>query len=332
MQPKFSIIVPVFNVEDYLRQCLDSILRQSYDDYECILVDDGSTDGSGAICDEYAQNDPSHYRVVHQINGGASSARNFGIVHAAGEYLLFIDSDDFWYDHTFLLNLSECINSSRVDIVQYGVRKYSTTTSQFTSGGNRDVRGLNSVASQDILAELVTSGNLQITAYSMALSRDFVISNNLLFKEGIKSEDIEWAIRVFSKSPSWQFMNNEVYAYRQNREGSVTASIDYAHLMDYVGIIHSSMEVSEGCDAETRSALISYLMYHVLIVAGLAQRTGLPKHQRDDILSDMEDVFKRNVLGHTLNKKVKLASQLSSLIGYGPTLRLVGFYLKNRGR
>lgn len=332
MQPMFSVIVPVFNVEDYLRQCLDSISCQSYGDYECILVDDGSTDGSGAICDKYAQNDPLHYRVFHKFNGGASSARNYGIKHAAGEYLLFIDGDDFWYDHSFLLKLSECLNTSHADIVQYGIRKYSTINSKFTSGGNRDVEHLNSVASQDILSKLVTSGNLQISACSMALSRDFVISNDLLFKEGIKSEDIEWAIRVFSKSPSWHFMNNEVYAYRQNRDGSVTASIDYAHLMDYVGIIHSSMEVVKGCDAETRSALISYLMYHVLIVAGLAQRTELPKYQRDEILSDMEDVFKNNVRGHTLNKKVKLASQLSSLIGYGPTLRLVGIYLKNRGR
>lgn len=332
MQPMFSVIVPVFNVENYLRQCLDSISCQSYGDYECILVDDGSTDGSGAICDEYVQNNPSHYRVVHKKNGGLSSARNYGIELAAGDYLLFIDSDDFWCDDTFLFELSECLNSVHVDIVQYGFRKYSTINSKFTSGGNRDVEHLNSVASQDILSKLVTSGNLQISACSMALSRDFVISNDLLFKEGIKSEDIEWAIRVFSKSPSWYFMNDEVYAYRQNREGSITASIDYAHLIDYVGIIHSSMEVVQGCNASTRLALISYLMYHVLIVAGLAQRTELPKYQRDEILSDMEDVFKNNVRGHTLNKKVKLASHLSSLIGYGPTLRLVGIYLKNRGR
>lgn len=90
---KISIIVPVYKAEAYLRECLDSILGQSLQDFELLLVDDGSPDGSGAICDEYAARDP-RVRVLHKANGGASSARNAGISAAQGEYLSFVDSDD----------------------------------------------------------------------------------------------------------------------------------------------------------------------------------------------------------------------------------------------
>ena len=93
MRHNLSIIVPVFNVRNYLSDCIDSIISQSYSDFECILIDDGSTDGSGAICDEYAKKD-SRIRVFHKENGGVSSARNIGLDNASGEWIYFVDSDD----------------------------------------------------------------------------------------------------------------------------------------------------------------------------------------------------------------------------------------------
>ena len=92
--PLISIIVPVYNVEDYIRPCLDSILAQTYTNFEAILVDDGSKDGSGSVCDEYAEKD-SRFIVVHKENGGVSSARNKGLEIAKGEYIAFVDSDDW---------------------------------------------------------------------------------------------------------------------------------------------------------------------------------------------------------------------------------------------
>lgn len=94
--PKLSVIVPVYNTEKYLRECIDSILAQTFTDFELILVDDGSTDGSGAICDEYAKQD-ERIRVIHQVNGGITVARKSGVRIACGEYVTFVDSDD-WID------------------------------------------------------------------------------------------------------------------------------------------------------------------------------------------------------------------------------------------
>lgn len=95
--PKVSVIVPVYKAEKYLRKCVDSILAQTFRDFEVILVDDGSPDKSGEICDEYARKDP-RVRVIHKENGGVSSARNKGIDEARGEYISFLDSDDYWLE------------------------------------------------------------------------------------------------------------------------------------------------------------------------------------------------------------------------------------------
>lgn len=92
--PLISVVIPVYNVENYLVQCLDSVLSQTYDNFEVVLVDDGSTDGSGKLCDEYAAKD-ARFKVYHKPNGGLSDARNFGVAHAKAELISFIDSDDY---------------------------------------------------------------------------------------------------------------------------------------------------------------------------------------------------------------------------------------------
>ena len=95
----FSIIVPVYNVEKYLRECIDSILCQTFTDFELILVDDGSKDESGKICDEYAEKD-NRIKVIHKENGGQSTARNCGVKESSGKYIVFLDSDDFISEDT----------------------------------------------------------------------------------------------------------------------------------------------------------------------------------------------------------------------------------------
>jgi glycosyltransferase involved in cell wall biosynthesis len=103
MTPKVSIIIPVYNVEKYLRECLDSVIAQTFTDWECILVDDGSKDTSPVICDEYAKRD-NRFRVIHKGNGGASLARNIGIDNAHGDWITFVDSDD-WLSEDYLAHL-----------------------------------------------------------------------------------------------------------------------------------------------------------------------------------------------------------------------------------
>lgn len=117
--PKFSIIVPVYQVEAYLPKCVESILAQTCQDYELLLVDDGSPDNCGALCDCYAAEHPTHIRAIHQPNGGAGAARNHGIALSVGEYLLFVDSDDYLSEN-LLADLSKAIAETAADLYLFG--------------------------------------------------------------------------------------------------------------------------------------------------------------------------------------------------------------------
>lgn len=116
--PKISIIVPVYKVEKYLHRCLDSIVNQTFTDWECILIDDGSPDNSGIICDEYAQMD-RRFKVIHQENKGVSAARNAGLDVAKGEWIGFVDSDDWIEKETYEVAYNKAIKES-VDLIQWG--------------------------------------------------------------------------------------------------------------------------------------------------------------------------------------------------------------------
>lgn len=115
---RLSVIVPVYNVEKYLRECVDSVLAQDIDDMEVILVDDGSTDRSGGICDEYAEKD-NRVTVIHKENGGCSAARNAGLDIAQGEYITFVDSDDYLLPDTYRLNVEYMEKHHEVDCLQF---------------------------------------------------------------------------------------------------------------------------------------------------------------------------------------------------------------------
>lgn len=117
-----SIIVPIYNVEQYISKCIESILAQTYRDFELILVDDGSTDMCGKICDEYAKQD-SRVHVIHQENKGVSAARNAGISLAKGEYIMFVDSDDFITEN-MLEKMHDCIAESGSDIAICGINNF----------------------------------------------------------------------------------------------------------------------------------------------------------------------------------------------------------------
>lgn len=122
-KPKISFIVPVYKVEKYLNQCVDSLLCQTFKDFEVILVDDGSPDGSPAICDSYAEKD-ERVRVLHKENGGLSDARNVGIMMAKGEYIIFVDSDDFWINEHCLEDIVNSENFDEFDMLGFNGSYY----------------------------------------------------------------------------------------------------------------------------------------------------------------------------------------------------------------
>ena len=194
---KFSVIIPVYQVEQYLRQCIDSVLRQSFTDYEVILVDDGSTDGSTAICREYAGRD-SRVRMIRQANGGLSAARNTGVGAARGDYLIFLDSDDYWLTASGLGQIDRCLSDGRTDAVFWRYRKVAEDDNAFCDEPSESF-GAAYCESPGQLIDFIRSGSLVACAWDLAVSRALFARGGLDFEPGAFSEDVEWLTRLLQR-------------------------------------------------------------------------------------------------------------------------------------
>ena len=328
---KFSIIVPVYKVEEYLPECVDSLLKQSYDDFEVILVDDGSPDGCPQLCDAYAQKD-RRIKVVHKENGGLSDARNAGISAATGDYLLFVDSDDFWNTDQVLCSIADILKEKPVTVVQFGHQKFYQAENRYEQVAPRTLSRYNGQPTEQVLKNLISGGSLMISAWSMAIDAGFLKENQLYFKKGIKTEDLEWAVRLYSYAPTWAFSDEYFYIYRMQRAGSITSTIDFNHLCDYCWIIEDGVERLEKDLQPIQQVMMSYMMYHVLIACALCYRTKLEKKQRKELLGRLKKIAKGRICRYKLDKKVKLASTVYRVGGFGIMAKVLGFYLNHRGR
>ncbi len=211
-----SIIVPVYNVEDYLDACIDSIVNQTYYNLEIILVDDGSDDSCPMLCDCWAQRD-SRIKVIHKENGGASSARNAGIDACTGKYIGFVDSDDIISPYMYE-KLYKLLTGKSADFVQCGMILFSDTP--FRGFPHRD-RVKVSVLNPAESVNLLLSGDISSTCPNTLSERNTALSTK--FDVGMINEDVMWVYRMLVKSAKTVVTDEELYAYYQ-RPGSVMNS------------------------------------------------------------------------------------------------------------
>ncbi len=259
-QPKLSIVVPVFRTEKYLSQCIDSVLQQSYNNFELILVDDGSDDKSPFICDGYAKKDP-RVIVLYQKNSGLSAARNAGIRIASGDYILFLDSDDYWDD---LNALSKLVPDLTCDVVNYGFKKYfdssGQTANRWVSPQIKETYDALPSVEEKIL--FLTKHSCYLScAWNKAVRRSLFQNNALNFREGVLSEDIDWSARVLLTAESMALSPCDFYCYRQ-REYSITKSIGLRHLQDLKSNIELCRTfITDNISPERKLSYCIYLAY-----------------------------------------------------------------------
>ena len=224
----FSIILPIYNVENYLRNCIDCILSQEFLDFEIILVDDGSPDSCPQICDEYAAID-SRVRVIHKPNGGLSSARNMGMKAANGRYVIFVDSDDYWNSEHALTWIYEKLESaeSQVDVLVFNNVDYSCRTGKSViCSRHYDIQLMEHSSKEVVLPYLLRNNLFPGAAWVTVTKRTFLMEKELFFIEGIKAEDVDWLIKVFLEANSYSALNKAFYVYRKYRSGSITGTVD----------------------------------------------------------------------------------------------------------
>lgn len=235
---RYSVIIPVFRVEHYLRQCVDSVLAQSFKNFEVILVDDGSPDNSPVICDEYASRD-ERIHVVHKTNGGLSSARNAGLDVAQGEYVMFLDSDDWWDDFEALAEIDECLRSVNSDVVIIGMKKYFTQDD--IMGDIRIPRRCDketcALSHAQVLQKYMQSNVYVACACDKVVRRSLIEGYNLRFVQGQLSEDIEWCVKLLFMDPSIDVLEACFYVYRQGNVNSITSNISRKNVLHVHDII-----------------------------------------------------------------------------------------------
>ena len=216
--PKISVIVPVYNTEKYLHRCVDSILAQAFTDFELLLIDDGSTDSSGAICDEYAQADP-RVRVFHIENGGASTARNLGLDNALGDWITFVDSDD-WIGSNMYKDMITKAYEDKSEMVVCGVvienNKIEKVQLQCP---------IEYVSNKSLQNISLIEGAICSSLWNKLFRRDLFIENNIKSEPRLSMWDDLWIVlRIRFFCPKISIVNNAYYHYRITDSPSITKS------------------------------------------------------------------------------------------------------------
>lgn len=207
MEKTVSVIVPVFNTQDYVSGCVESIIKQTYNNLQIILVDDGSTDRSGELCDHFSTVD-NRITVIHKKNGGLSSARNAGLKIATGKYVMFVDGDDYITENAVEI-LVNTASVSNVDIVQFSYKETNLPYKNLYAGFNGDINVM--YDTKDFFDYLYKFGGVAASACTKFYKRS--LFNNLSFEEGIIHEDEQLLTFLLQKVSSVAYINATFYYY-----------------------------------------------------------------------------------------------------------------------
>lgn len=290
---KFSVIVPVYKVEGYLEQCVESVLQQTYTDFELILVDDGSPDRCPEMCDNFSQKD-TRIKVIHKKNGGLSSARNAGLDIATGDYVVFLDSDDFWNDENALQEVYDKAKFG-TDIVIFGCTDWDIhTNKKVVSRSSYNQEIMQSNDKNMILHYLLSEKKLPGGSTVFMTRRKIIERNSIAFKEGINSEDYDWVLEVFLNSDSFAAIDNPFYTYRKGRIGSITTVPNMKTINGIIYTVEKWIEKANTIDNDTiKRDVLNYLAYiYTNGVVMLARFKGKDKKMATKRLKVYEDVLK----------------------------------------
>ena len=315
--PYFTIIIPVYKVEDYLVQCVDSILCQNMNDYEIILVDDGSPDHSPEICDAFSKS-YDFIRTVHQRNGGLSSARNKGLSMAKGEYILFVDSDDFWCCDDALLSIKIKLDKSNADVLVFGKKKYYQLAGNY-SKEILPVSIMTDYSREEIIRYMMEHNAFVASAWDKVIRRTFIVENKMEFVLGQVSEDIEWCAKILLGNPKMTTLAKCIYVYRQQNNESITANIGRKNIECVANVI---LKYTENTDNKN---LLNYFAEQYVL--WLTISNFVKKNTIQDLLFLMKRRW--DLMNYNWYPHVRKISKFK-ILGFELVRKLLGFYKKGK--
>ncbi len=307
--PKLSIIIPVYNKALYLRVLFDEIRTQSFCDFECLLIDDGSSDGSSEICDQVAEMD-SRFRVRHIPNSGVSNARNLGLKLAQGEYITFIDSDDEIYSE-YLENLCTCMEQSNADLVISGYEKFWEDNRNPIDFQLPYSKGLHTMT--ELLPDFCRVQK-ETGIYGCCTAKIFSRSlvSDVKFDESLKlGEDFDFYLKLYAKIKTVYVDFASYYFYRQAAENSSAIRSDYD--CDYLSQLYiylrfrSFLQSAAAYTGENKKILDEMLQNYVYFSAFYCK-----ENQMKTMFSLLSNLMRAEQIGdHYENRKIRFV--LSSL-------------------
>lgn len=308
-----SIIIPIYNVEKYLKKCIDSITSQTYSNLEIILVDDGSPDNCGKICDEYAKID-KRIKVIHKQNGGLSDARNIGISLATGKYVLLVDSDDTICCDACEELLKVAINTS-ADMVAFKKRKiYEDGTEE----NSTDTMQLKIYNNRQAYIELIYGRDFEITAWSRFYKSDIIKS--VQFPVGVLSEDYATAHKFFMNSKKIVFYDKTIYNYLI-RNNSIMGNMKVNHIIDLYNISKDVYSFQIANFPEHKKKVLSLYINNLLKLYYF-----ISIKEKNSDLNDILKKCEKNLKNQKINN-IEFKSQIALFL-YRTNKKIFMFFMK----
>ena len=264
--PLISVVIPVYNVEKYLEECVNSVLAQTYKNIEIILVDDGSTDSSGEICDSYALQN-SNVQVIHQLNAGLSDARTAGFKKATGKYVYFLDSDDYIGENA-LEKLCLIAEADASDIVFFDAHSFLDESDEEIRQNYKRKNIYNAKNGIEIFEEMQKNGEFHSSVPLMLIKKDLFLVNNLSFISGIYYEDMAFTFEALclakkvSQCPEClyfrRYRKNSIMTSKKNIKYFDSTVVLYKHILQFV----KNNGLAENNAAKKYLARISYNVFN----------------------------------------------------------------------
>lgn len=307
---KVSVIIPVYKVEKYLSDCIISIVNQTYTDLEILLIDDGSPDQCGKICDEWAQKD-SRIRVIHTENHGLSSARNLGVANASGEYVVFVDSDD-WLSPEYVEKLHEQMVGNSADLVMCGSRSEWQDNSKPAAHLPTEKKVLTA-------AEFSHSFLVYLGAYSVVWNKMYrrELLNSVEFVKGKYFEDTYFIGEILQKVDKIAFIPDELYHYRMRKSSIINK--DRLELCEYMqGAVRHLVQLYQ------EDAYSCYLAEKLLYTQMLIYYVDSPQEKKMQWKKELSKQRKKLWRSSFVNMKFRMKMVITALF---PIM-----YCKNAGK
>ena len=289
MPYKYSILIPVYNVEKYLRECIDSVLNQTYQNFEIIIIDDGSTDSSGDICDAYAKRD-ARVKVYHQNNQGLIMARRNAIAHATGDIYLFLDSDDYW-DSDLLQIIDSVFSRFSCDMVIFNYKRVTKNAITKQNAIFGDMQIFDNNNKHILFEEIITSSSLN-NLWLKAVRSAIVDSDNDYSGQKIKhAEDLLQSLPLIYRAKI-VYIDRALYNYRMNPE-SITNLPNVNEFIDISIVREKLLEYLKLLGYDTESNIRLFNIFYCTSMIGCISTiisSKLAKTKKMELLSEMHKI------------------------------------------